>query len=517
MKNKLGVIILASILIITLIFRVLEVWGGNFAFTMDQGRDMVDLRHMVVTRTPRLVGPTTSINGVLLGPFWYYFNLIPFVATGGDPVAIVIWQIIWYQIAAVLLWLTLKKIDEKLAIISASLFLLMPMGFNISRYFWNANSMPMFTALFFALLFFTLLKPTRNRIISLGVLSGLSMQIEAAFGILFFPVAIIILFLKKSKFKDYLFAFFGFFITLVPQILFEFRHGFIMTKIFIKEFTAKGDMLGEKLSLVERIVDRKNQFEGILYTTNHLHPNIVLVIYILSALFLIIKFKNILKDKYGLIKISPFLFIVFSAIFYLIFPQQLKNWYTLGLSVPFVLCLSFFIWELIKQKNIIIKLFAYSFCIFTLLFTVNEQYKYISGSLGIVSDNKSNYANELAEIDWVYEKAAGNAFKIYSYLPSVYDYPYHFLFWFYGTKKYGYQPSDIAYLPNQAEYIKDVDKLFIKRKSFNASNNTFLIVEEDEDPKRRDAWLGNFSSLCVIDKQVFPWHAEVRMLGNCSK
>jgi len=55
----------------------------------------------------------------------------------------------------------------------------------------------------------------------------------------------------------------------------------------------------------------------------------------------------------------------------------------------------------------------------------------------------------------VYQQADGQGFNLYSYIPSVYDYPNQHVFWWYGTKKYGYQPADVSYLPNQPEYIKD--------------------------------------------------------------
>jgi len=51
---------------------------SNFAFTIDQARDILFIRQ-IANFHPVLVGPTTSINGVFLGPFWYYFNLPAFI------------------------------------------------------------------------------------------------------------------------------------------------------------------------------------------------------------------------------------------------------------------------------------------------------------------------------------------------------------------------------------------------------------------------------------------------------
>lgn len=157
-RKKIGIIILVLILLISTLIKVFAVKDNNFAFTMDQGRDMVDIRHMVITFSPRLVGPTTSINGVLLGPFWYYFNLPPFLFSGGNPATIVYWQILWYQLSIVFLWWVINKFSKNLAFIVAFLLLLSPTGFYTGRYFWNANAMPMMTAFFFSMFFLTINK-----------------------------------------------------------------------------------------------------------------------------------------------------------------------------------------------------------------------------------------------------------------------------------------------------------------------------------------------------------------------
>ena len=159
LKKKFPLTLFLLIVLASSVLKIMEVANNNFPFTTDQGRDMVDMRHMVVTHAPRLVGPTTSINGVLLGPSWYYFNLIPFVFGGGDPAFVVYWQIFWYQLSVIILWLVLKRERPVLAIIISTLLFLMPTGFNTARYFWNANSMVFFTTLYFTTLIWALSPP----------------------------------------------------------------------------------------------------------------------------------------------------------------------------------------------------------------------------------------------------------------------------------------------------------------------------------------------------------------------
>lgn len=522
-NTKRYVIFFGIILVITTtIIKFAEVWGGNFPFTMDQGRDMVDLRNMYVTWMPRLVGPTTSINGVLLGPFWYYFNLIPFVLSGGSPNIIVLWQIIWYQLAVIFLWWTLKNRNFIQASLIATVLLLTPTSFNSARYFWNANSMPIFTIIFFAFLYNTLFNETKKNFFWLGFVSGLGMQIEAAFGILFFPFALIYFLIKRVKPKKIINLCFGFGLTLLPQIAFEIKHKFIMTKVLLGEFSGKGSqMLGETFEFSERLVQRWEHFHDLLLKSNHLPPNYLIIIYALSliifALFLFSK-QNDKSSNQKEVWVAPFFFTVFAGLFYLQFSQSLKSWYTLGLSVPIAIYFGSLVNYLWERKSFIPKLIAIYLVFLTIFYGLKSQIDYTTVVASKPSDDRSNLKNELAAIDWVYQNAKGKNFKLYSYLPSVYDFPYNYLIWWYGAPKYGYQPADTSYLPNQPEYIPNLSKVWTKKlPNDNLVVYTFLIIENDAElPQREMAWEGNFSKLCSVKEYTFPWKTIVKQLTDCS-
>jgi hypothetical protein len=291
-----------------------------------------------------------------------------------------------------------------------------------------------------------------------------------------------------------------------------------MTKLFMSEFSGKGEMLGAKMVFSERWAQRTQQFIGLIRNSNHLPENLVFIIFTVAVIALaILIFRHSLKDKILQLGSFSILFILFSAIFYLLFPQILKEWYILGLSVPIIFIPATLATALIGSKKPVFQLMALFFVFGTLLYTIKAQTFYIQNNPS-PSNDRSNLKNELTAIEWVYQNAQGKGFKVYSYLPSVYDFPYNHLFWWYGTSKYGYQPFDTAYLPNQPEYIKDVSKLWTKKKELATDSPTFLIIEDDGDkPERVQAWLGNFSKLCLIKKEVFTWRAHVRMMGECQK
>lgn len=509
MKKLLPLLLFLFVLGVSTFYKLADVWGNNTAFTIDQGRDLVDIRQMVVSHTPRLVGPTTSINGVLLGPFWYYFNLIPFLVSGGNPMAIVFWQIVWYQLSAVLFWLYFRKRHGIFALTFSLLYLFMPIGFNTARYFWNANSMPFFTALFFLAL---ITSPP----ILLGLVSGLAMQVEAAFGILFFPFAFVYLLIIKKPIKQLVILSSGFFLTLIPQIIFEFRHGFLMTKTFLNEFQGQSTMLGDKLPFPIRLYDRIAQFIGLMRDSNHLPENVVYIIYSLALSCL--AFHIVRKRLPIALKSITFVgvgFIVFAAIFYLLFPQKLKIWYTLGFSFPLILLLSVFVSLLVTAKNKIFLFIGYLILLGTVVHTIMAQNLYLN-IIKTPSTDPSNIANQLADIDRIYTLADGKPFAVYSYLPSVYDYPYHYLFWWYGTKTYGYQPYDVAYLPNQPEYIKGNKSLWTKTKPDDGKERTILLIENDPNSQElENLWKNNFSSLCLVQEMKLPWRSTIQERQKC--
>ena len=517
--KKVSLPLFLIVFFLTFWVRISAVGNGNFPFTIDQGRDLIDIRSIAVGGKPRLIGPTTSINGVFLGPFWYYFNLPPFIATGGDPAAPLLWQIIWYQLAGLLAYLLIRKTDHNLAFFTSVFFLLMPLGFNTSRYFWNANAMPIFTVFYLLSLYLVSLKTNPFRAALLGLAAGLALQIEAALGIIFFPFSFLFLFLTTRKIKIHLFHLFAFLATLLPQALFEVRHGFSMTKVFLSEVGGGSSLLGVKMSLGERLADRWEIIRNLVTQISHIHPNLLFAVFALLSIsavyFLIKKIGSKAERHFFVINLA---FLIFAFIFYLLFPKEIKSWYLLGLAVPLVFLYASSL-SLVFGKGVPLARIAVILLVALSLFsTYQAQSEYLKVADAMSTNNKSSLKNEKQMIDWVYRHADGKGFKAYSYLPSIYDYPYQYLYWWYGNKQYGYVPNDLAYLPDQPEYIGNRLAYLTFTRPLPNKETVFLIIEDDNDhPDFRSLWLGNFAHLCVVEKEVFLFGTEVRRLGRCLK
>lgn len=508
-----------AVLVFTSYFRFSAVKNNNFPITFDQGRDLIDIRSIAVGHKLRLIGPTTSINGVYLGPFWYYFNLVPFIAGGGDPAALMNWQIVWYQLAGIMIYLLIRKSDQSLAFFTSVFFLLMPLGFNTSRYFWNANAMPIFTVFFLLSLFLFKRKQSNFSALLVGLLAGLAFQIEAAFGIIFFPFSFLYLLSLNRRIKVHLSHLAGFVITLLPQMFFELRHQFPLTKVFLSELEGKSTLLGEKLSFMERFQDRKEKILVLISQISHLSPNYFFPIFVILILLLLFaaKRKTLSRAVSDFFSIN-ILFTFFVSVFYLVFNKELKDWYLLGFSVPLIFLYATGLSYVFSLKHILAKILVVTILVISVSATYTAQSEYLTVSSKMGANNKSNLNNSLTVVDWVYQHAKAEGFRVYSYLPAIYDYSYQYLFWWHGNRNYHYRANDVSYLPNQPEYIDNMRSYFTNTRPLPGNEPTFLIIEKEEsNPSFQTAWLGNFSKLCQVDGTKYDFGVEIREMVKCDK
>ena len=119
------------------------------------------------------------------------------------------------------------------------------------------------------------------------------------------------------------------------------------------------------------------------------------------------------------------------------------------------------------------------------------------------NEDPSLYRNEIAAIDYVYQKAGDRNFKVYDYLPSIIDYPYQYLIWWYGLKKYGYLPADYAYAPNRTPYISNKESFSATSESLQNRQDSDLVflIKEPNRNNTRSGWEGNFIKMESIEKQ----------------
>lgn len=500
MKNKINSFILI-ILIFGIAYKLIMTWNGNFLFNMDNGRDLVDVREMVVLQKPRLIGPTSAIEGFFNGPGWYYLLAVPFILSSGDPYSTILLQITLWAIGGFFL-LKLVSNWSKFLVIPVGLLWIASDYINLATsYAFNPNPVTLLTPFSIYLLYQYLKTAKFIYIASAFFLGGLFFNFEMNFGIFIPPIIFIATLIVRRTLlnsKNFWLGSLFFLICLLPQILFELRHNFFMTNSLINYL--KNSPAGN-LDFFARFQSLAESFINVFSATLMNHKGFTLIILILLSPFLIKNFRTRQKDLLVLIA-SLYIFVPF--IFYLFLPVTVNPWHLGAETVAFVILIGFLI-KIFWGKG---KIAAAVITAMLMIYSFSNIGNFLFRDRFRENLDPSAYKNEIAAIDYVYKKAAGQNFKVYTYLPSVYDYPYQYLFWWYGNKRYGYIPGEYVYSPNKPAYIPSQEKFQGEKENF--SGLVFLIKEPDRI-KMRQAWENDFKDMEFISKEwVGPLEVEIR-------
>ncbi len=496
MKKK----IILAVLLLGVLYRLFLTWDGNFLFNMDNGRDMVEVREMVVLHKLRLTGPTSAIEGLFNGPAWYYLLAIPFILTGGDPYGSIIMEIILWAVGGFFLLKLVSRWEN---------FLILPIGLLwvssnyvvlTNLYAFNPNPVILLTPVLIYLLVEFLEKGKALFGILAFFLSGLFFNFEMNFG-LFAPLIILvsIILTRKIKLLKTSGVWLGvavFILTVMPQVLFDIKHNFIMSKSVLK-FLAESPISNFNFAL--RLQTISESFFNTFSATLMNHKTLTLII---LGLFMVVSLKRWKSFKTDPLVLVCLIYIFIPFIGYLFLPVTVNAWHLGGEMAAAIILVGF----ILKNMHLV----SIPVSLLIILFALGNIFNFFVNDFGKKNLDPSLYKNEIAAIDYVYKYANGKNFKVYTYLPSVYDYPYQYLFWWYGNKKYGYIPGEYAYSPNKPPYIPSQDKFAGLKTNF--SGLVFLIKEPNRN-YTRFGWEGDFIKYNwkTIEKQmVGPIEIEIR-------
>lgn len=506
-------ILVLAIIGLSLGFRLFYVSHFNFAFTIDQAHDILEIRRLAVGHEIVFLGPSTSLNGVYYGPFWFYYNLPAFILGRGDPTVLVYWEIIFYALVVLIFFLYFRKKLPHFAFLFVVLLLLSPRLFGATSYALNSNTSPAFILLFITFLYRSLQNINSKSVFILGLLAGICLQIEA-FGVLMLPLGIFWLFRYKVK-KLYLY-FLAFFLTLIPQILFEIKHNFLMTKVFLSEFSGHGNILGDKINLPQKIVDRFQHYIGELGGSFSFPHYTGLIFLQIIFLYIITRPRSKKENSSSnlLLNLNLSLLLI-SVLFFLVYPNRLKDWMTINFVIPYLLIFSIGIATIWDTKKFIFRLPVVIILSFAIIGGISFYNSKLIEKLHVRSNDPGSLGNQIDAVDWVYQNAKGDGFKVYDYNPAVYDFNYQYLFWWYGSKTYSYQPISITYQDNVPVYIETLPKYQLNIRQ-NDQPVIFLIKEgrpgfEEEEA----AWRHQFDGLCKMDEIGLTGNIVVEKLIKC--
>jgi len=236
------------ILLLTIIGAFLRLYNikPTIAFQGDQGRDVRIVRDLLQKADPILVGPTTSVGKIQLGPLYYYYMAPWLCLFNYDPVGPAVGVAVLGIVTIPILFFVLKKMfNQHVAIFTSVLYTFSIVVIQNTRSSWNPNPMPLVAIL----LIYSLYQAYQNKnnkqlaLSFLWLAIGLQLHYMILLIVPFFVLMIFVI-VKESKFQKEILLALGkgvliFMLMLTPLVIFEFRHDFLNSRGFL-EFFQKG-------------------------------------------------------------------------------------------------------------------------------------------------------------------------------------------------------------------------------------------------------------------------------------
>ena len=416
-------------------FRIKDLLG----FWYDQGRDALVIWDLIYKGKFFLIGPTTGIEGIFRGP-WYYWLITPFYFLGkGNP----IWPNIFLIIISITAIYILYKLSQKIG--GHKTGLLAVLIASVSYYIigasrWLSNPTPML--LISVLLILAIYKFLDKKVWSIPLIAflvGMALNFGSAMEIWYIPALIFIFILKRKclpGFKVFILSGFIFLATFLPQILFELRHPGVLSGPLIK-FLFQGkcinlafwEVVGSKLSFYYNLFSSKFWINGSL---------VFAPFFVIFLTHIFIGWKKFWKDDkfkvISVISIIPFI----GGFLFTGNEGNLYEYYFTGYYLIWILLFSFVLVSI--SKKISGKLIIASFIIFLIAknaIAYKDQY-----FVSLDDPTKTSYYGQIKSIDWIYKDAGSRDFNFDVYVPPVVPYEFDYFFKWYGNSKYGRIPIE---------------------------------------------------------------------------
>lgn len=440
--------------------------SGMFPVTFDQGRDWLWVQNQFILGRPSLVGPAGSIAGVFFGPLWFWLLALPFYLSGGHPLVITLFNALIVYSAIIAAAIIFKK--------HARLILLLGFGspgfHNLANHAFSQHLLPLLTLGFI----YSLIK---SKFAWAALAVGLMWHAEPPIAVFSLPVLIFLAAKYKINRRTAGWCLAALAVSFLPLVLFDFRHDWIQFRSLIDFIGGNTRGLQEirPLTFWERILDRPQKFWAVWQQTLGLP---------LGLLALWLAWQN---------KVSKFikaswLYIVSLGLIFVFYPHDLKGFYLDGVKLLVIIIAAF------SLKRLPLWLIAGLVIINLALMRPSREFK-------------SLYINQVEAIDTIYQDAAGEGFKVYNFVPAIYDYNWQYLWQWRGLNHWDYLPQEFAYWPDVPEYVpfKQAALAQLSDKIKPAGNKVYLVVTTGSVQERLD-WFSRFANMnwVFINKQLLP-------------
>lgn len=444
-KNKIKSFLKTNLLIILIwlfgLFLRSYRQGDLLGFYYDQGRDALIAQDIITGKNFPTIGPTTGIQGLYLGPFWFYLITPGYFLGKGDPAIASLFIGFLESLTIPLIYLLLKKYWNKTgAILAATFWSLSYYLILSSRWFSNPSPLPFFVVFIIYLLLQVFKEKQYKYLPLISFLLGICLQLEAASAVFFIPTILIFSLINyriliKIKFKFWFQAIISFFVLLIPQLAFEIKNNFLITKNFFGFLTGKVNSASGKswaFPTLPFIKDRFLDFYKILFSKLDTNVTWISIVFLIIFIFSVILLLTKLKDKF----IQLLLLWLFVPLFLLLFfvgnYGNLYDYYLTGFFpaffIIFSLGITFFNKSILSKLLLIVVIIL--FYIGNISFIRNKLSAWIDGPEHITLGNQKWALNKICQ------ETKDKKYNLSVYVPPFTPYSYDYLMnWYVKNNK----------------------------------------------------------------------------------
>lgn len=506
--------ILIIVVVIGFLLRTVPVFLDTIHFSFDQGLDVLMVHNLIENKRLSLISRYSGLQGVLMGPLWTWYLSPAYFLLDNSPHANVIWLSCLAVVMIVGLFMLFRKIiGARMAMIMALIMSISPVFVSSDQVVLSPHPLVYLFTFYIGFCYNICFLKKKNYLLCLLPLIGVFFQFEIAFAVFVLPTTFLIFLLTKNLqiigAKEFWFGVILMLMTFIPQMIFDLKHNFLISKSLISFVSGSQNSLYEHSSplhvrFYERIFSFKEDFISMaLYFKNYLFSLLALFVSFVGW------FHALHERKYKIMRLGSICIIILLTFFvgFTLYPGPIWPWYRVGLPSAYILLLVLPLGVLLDKSLLwkwIVSFILFGFCMYGV--KPAELYDQFKGKIPFGMTQTRSHKETL---DLVYELADYKEFEYYAYTPPVYDYIWQYNFWWYGRNKFGYLPQNWAVsipllgIGTQSKYIQaTVGKVMI------------LIVEPDyERPWNRSEWIKNApgkelkvettrSGVLVIKKQL---------------
>lgn len=455
-------------------------------FYYDQGRDAKIAADIISLKNFPAIGPTTGINGLFLGPFWYYLITPGYLVGGGSPVIASYFIAFLESLTIPLIFYLVNKYWRRdTAFFAAILWAFSHYLIRSSRWFSNPSPLPTMVLILMILLIKIFKDKKYHYLPWVALIFGISLQLEAASAIFFFPIFFVFALINFSSLKKIkLFIWFksviAFGILLLPQLAFEIKNNFLISRNFIGFLTGRVNSdTGKSWAfpsfkfLTNRLSAYYQNLFSKLDTNVTQFSFLFLIIFLIGILFLVWKYRNNILIKLQLLWLFiPLLLLLFFVGNY----GNLYDYYLTGFFPAFIIL---FAVTITLPKN---KIFYILLVLFTTIYFIYGTYVPLKNYLiaGIDGPQNITYGNEILAVDYACKKNFEQPGNYDVYVPPVIAHTYEYLLMW--------------------RQSKGLCSPFISERN----SNLYIIYEVDPPhPERLNNWFDKYKQDELIHEEFF--------------